>query len=64
MNEDDIDPTRVPRLPRISKAVQFRGAEIIGHGVHSEVYTVMATYKKRTVKVVIKTLPCQMERAL
>src|SRR5271154_760651 len=51
---NNIDPKIVSRLPRIPKAVKFSNAKLIGSGVHSEVYSVSATYKKRTVTAALK----------
>ena len=52
--KDNIDPKLVSRLPRIPKSVQFRNAKLVGFGVHSEVYSVSASYKNRTVTVALK----------
>lgn len=51
---NDIDPKVVSRLPRIPKAVRFQDARVLGHGVHSEVYSVTATYKNRTITAALK----------
>jgi len=52
--KDNIDPKVVRPLPRIPKAVSFQNARLVGSGLHSEVYSVSATYKTKTVTVALK----------
>jgi len=51
---NNIDLKLVSHLPRIPKAVKFSNAKLIGSGVHSEVYSVSAIYRKRTVIAALK----------
>jgi serine/threonine protein kinase len=51
---DNIDPQIISRLPRIPKEVKFRSARLIGSGLHSEVYSISATYKKQTIIAALK----------
>jgi len=51
---NNIDPKLVAPLPRIPKAVKFQNSNLIGSGVHSEVYSVLATYKNRTITAALK----------
>jgi serine/threonine protein kinase len=51
---NNIDPKRVPSLPRIPKGVSFSDPKFVGRGTHSEVYSVVAKYKKKTATVALK----------
>ena len=62
LTRNNIDPKIVPHLPRIPKAVQFRDAKFVGNGLHSEVYSVTVSYKKRTAFVALKIFPEKWKR--
>ena len=53
-NKNNIDPKIVSRLPRIPKAAKFQNAKLIGSGLHSKVYSVSVTYRKKTIAAVLK----------